>query len=98
RGRERPRGRACDVRVRRRVDGEAPPSLKWHLESGPDWPSRKSTGGWRIAGVYVPAHFAPDDADVQELLARHRAADLITVGPEGLEATRSGEHTSELQS
>jgi transcriptional regulator len=40
-----------------------------------------------MRGVYVPAHFAPDDEDVQLLLARHRAADLITVGPDGLEAT-----------
>jgi transcriptional regulator len=37
--------------------------------------------------VYVPTHFAPDEADVQRLLARHRAADLITSGPNGLEAT-----------
>jgi transcriptional regulator len=40
-----------------------------------------------MRGVYVPAQFAPDDADVQHLLAHHRAADLITSGPEGLEAT-----------
>jgi transcriptional regulator len=40
-----------------------------------------------MLGVYVPAHFAPDDEDVQLLLARHRAADLVTAGPDGLEAT-----------
>src|SRR5919112_1194197 len=39
------------------------------------------------ADVYVPAQFAPDEDDVQLLLARHRAADLITAGPDGLEAT-----------
>jgi transcriptional regulator len=39
------------------------------------------------ANVYVPAQFAPDEDDVQLLLARHRAADLITAGPDGLEAT-----------
>jgi transcriptional regulator len=38
-------------------------------------------------GVYVPAQFAPDEDDVQRLLSRHRAADLITAGPNGLEAT-----------
>jgi transcriptional regulator len=37
--------------------------------------------------VYVPTHFAPEDHDVQNLLARHGAADLITAGPNGLEAT-----------
>jgi transcriptional regulator len=37
--------------------------------------------------VYVPAHFAPDDAAVRELLTHHGAADLVTAGPEGLEAT-----------
>lgn len=37
--------------------------------------------------MYVPAHFAPEDEDVRELLARHGAADLITDGSEGLEAT-----------
>jgi transcriptional regulator len=40
-----------------------------------------------MVGVYVPAQFAPTEDDVQQLLARHRAADLITAGPDGLEAT-----------
>jgi transcriptional regulator len=37
--------------------------------------------------MYVPAHFAADDAAVSELLANHGAADLITVTPHGLLAT-----------
>lgn len=37
--------------------------------------------------MYVPTHFAPDDDAVEELLSSHRAADLVTVGPDGLEAT-----------
>jgi transcriptional regulator len=37
--------------------------------------------------VYVPNHFAPDDRDVQQLLAHHGAADLVTDGDDGLEAT-----------
>lgn len=37
--------------------------------------------------MYVPTHFAPAADDVQELLLRHRAADLVTVGPDGFEAT-----------
>jgi transcriptional regulator len=37
--------------------------------------------------VYVPAHFAAEDQDVQQLLTHHGAADLITHGPAGLEAT-----------
>ena len=37
--------------------------------------------------MYVPAHFAADEAAVHELLARHGAADLVTVTPEGLLAT-----------
>jgi transcriptional regulator len=37
--------------------------------------------------MYVPAHFAMDDAQVHELLAHHGAADLITVTDEGLLAT-----------
>jgi transcriptional regulator len=40
-----------------------------------------------MQGVYVPAQFAPDEDDVQRLLARHGAADLITAGPDGLDAT-----------
>jgi transcriptional regulator len=37
--------------------------------------------------VYVPAHFKPSEADVQELLAHLGAADLITVTASGLLAT-----------
>jgi hypothetical protein len=37
--------------------------------------------------MYVPAHFAADDAVVDELLAKHGAADLITLTEEGLLAT-----------
>lgn len=37
--------------------------------------------------MYVPAHFAPDEDAVHELLSRHGAADLVTSGPDGLEAT-----------
>lgn len=37
--------------------------------------------------MYVPSHFAPDDRDVQRLLTHHGAADLITHGEDGLEAT-----------
>src|SRR6516165_2613454 len=37
--------------------------------------------------MYIPAHFAADDVTVQELLARHGAADLITLTEDGLLAT-----------
>ncbi|HZZ51651.1 MAG TPA: FMN-binding negative transcriptional regulator [Pseudonocardia sp.] len=37
--------------------------------------------------MYVPTHFAPDDQDVRHLLAHNGAAELITHGAEGLEAT-----------
>jgi transcriptional regulator len=37
--------------------------------------------------MYIPAHFAADDATVDELLARHGAADLITLTDEGMIAT-----------
>ena len=37
--------------------------------------------------MYIPAHFAADDAVVDELLARHGAADLITLTEDGLIAT-----------
>jgi transcriptional regulator len=37
--------------------------------------------------MYVPAHFAVDDAGVRELLVHHGAADLITVTDQGLLAT-----------
>jgi transcriptional regulator len=37
--------------------------------------------------MYVPTHFAPDDEAVHELLAHNGAADIVTAGPDGLEAT-----------
>ncbi len=37
--------------------------------------------------MYVPAHFAADDAAVHELLTHHGAADLVTATPVGLLAT-----------
>ncbi len=37
--------------------------------------------------MYIPAHFAADDATVRELLAQHGAADLITLTADGLLAT-----------
>ena len=37
--------------------------------------------------MYIPAHFAPDEALVGELLQHHGAADLVTVTAEGLVAT-----------
>jgi transcriptional regulator len=37
--------------------------------------------------MYIPAHFAPDAALVDELLRNHGAADLVTLTPEGLVAT-----------
>jgi transcriptional regulator len=37
--------------------------------------------------MYVPAHFAMDDAAVQELLVQHGAGDLVTATPDGLVAT-----------
>jgi transcriptional regulator len=37
--------------------------------------------------MYVPQHFAADDEAVHELLARHGAADLVTMTPDGLVAT-----------
>lgn len=37
--------------------------------------------------MYVPSAFAPTDDAVRELLARHRAADLVTAGTGGLTAT-----------
>lgn len=41
----------------------------------------------KIVPMYVPSHFAPDDNAVHELLSHHGAADLVTSGPDGLEAT-----------
>ncbi len=40
-----------------------------------------------MVSMYVPNHFAPDDDAVHALLSRHGAADLVTAGPHGLEAT-----------
>jgi transcriptional regulator len=37
--------------------------------------------------MYIPAHFAADDALVSELLTRHGAADLVTNTSQGLLAT-----------
>ena len=37
--------------------------------------------------MYVPAHFAADDAVVRDLLANHGAADLVTATAGGLQAT-----------
>jgi transcriptional regulator len=37
--------------------------------------------------MYIPAHFAPDAALVDELLRHHGAADLVTVTEQGLVAT-----------
>ena len=37
--------------------------------------------------MYIPAHFAVDDAEVQELLAKHGAANLVTLTDDGLLAT-----------
>ncbi len=37
--------------------------------------------------MYVPSAFAPTDEAVAALLLRHRAADLVTAGPDGLTAT-----------
>ena len=37
--------------------------------------------------MYIPAHFAADDATVRDLLANHGAADLITLTEDGLLAT-----------
>jgi transcriptional regulator len=37
--------------------------------------------------MYVPAHFAPDDDAVRDLLAHHGAADLVTATSDGVLAT-----------
>jgi len=37
--------------------------------------------------MYIPAHFAPDEATVDELLRNHGAADLVTMTAEGMMAT-----------
>jgi transcriptional regulator len=41
----------------------------------------------RLGGVYVPTHFAADDAALRALLARPQAADLVTMTDDGLVAT-----------
>jgi len=54
--------------------------------------------------MYIPGHFAGDEAAVRELLDGHGAADLVTVTPQGLVATmlpfvydpEAGEHGSLL--
>src|SRR6202021_184270 len=40
-----------------------------------------------LGSMYIPAHFAADPAEVDELLAKHGAADLITLTDDGLLAT-----------
>lgn len=40
-----------------------------------------------MVGVYVPAHFAVDDDAVQAMLDHPGAAELVTCGPDGPEAT-----------
>jgi transcriptional regulator len=37
--------------------------------------------------MYVPAHFAMDDAAVQDLLVHHGAGDLVTASSQGLQVT-----------
>jgi len=37
--------------------------------------------------MYVPSHFAADDADIRALLENHGAADLVTATTDGLVAT-----------
>jgi transcriptional regulator len=37
--------------------------------------------------MYIPAHFAPDETQVEELLRNHGAADLVTLTAQGLVAT-----------
>ncbi|MBA4866095.1 FMN-binding negative transcriptional regulator [Streptomyces sp. PSKA54] len=37
--------------------------------------------------MYVPEHFMPGEAAVRELLSNHGASDLITMTPQGLQAT-----------
>ncbi len=52
--------------------------------------------------MYIPAHFSPDEALVDELLRNHGAADLVTVTSQGLVASTlpfvwvplAGEHGS----
>jgi transcriptional regulator len=37
--------------------------------------------------MYIPAHFAMDEAEVHELLTQHGAADLVTATPRGILAS-----------
>ncbi|MDX6298420.1 MAG: transcriptional regulator, partial [Nocardioidaceae bacterium] len=37
--------------------------------------------------MYIPAHFAADDGLLRSLLTAGALADLVTAGPEGLQAT-----------
>jgi transcriptional regulator len=48
---------------------------------------RRGAGGGTIAPMYIPTHFAPDAEAAHQLLSHHGAADLVTAGPDGLEAT-----------
>src|ERR1700750_2340299 len=52
-------------------------------------PGARRRLGWlgEEGGMYVPAHFAPDQTQVDELLRNHGAADLVTVTERGLVAT-----------
>ena len=50
-------------------------------------PQRSGLTRTIMAAMYVPAHFKPDDDEVQALLASGRAADLITATADGLLAT-----------
>jgi len=47
----------------------------------------RSAESLHTRGVYIPAHFKPDDATVVELLDHQGAADLVTVTAGGLLAT-----------
>src|SRR5690242_21812288 len=51
--------------------------------------ARRRPLGWsgEEGGMYVPAHFTPDQSLVDELLRNHGAADLVTVTEQGLVAT-----------
>lgn len=40
-----------------------------------------------MGAMYIPSHFAPDDAVVRDLLENHGAGNLITATPDGLLAT-----------
>jgi transcriptional regulator len=59
--------------------------VDWWFGAGVDLSGR--TGGAEADGVYVPEHFAADDATVRELLSGVGAADLVTATADGLVAT-----------